>query len=186
MKTILLVIIAVASFASVRSQVPSLEKNIEYEPNVAYPYGRLNPKAPKETAQFGFMIGVFDCVDQVPGPEDGKWIKSKTVWTSKYFLNGFGVQDTFVNPTTVAMGTRIFDPGKGKWIVNYFQSQPSYFAGVWEGLKEGENMIMRLERGENENRLTFSQIKKDGFEWIGEIVNGEKVTPFWKISCKRR
>ena len=170
------------------NKVASIAKiPVEYEPSPSNPFGKLNPNAPKETAQFDFMIGEFDCNDKIINPQNGKWVERKTVWNSKYFLNGGGIQDSYWSNPTVASGTRIFDAKKDKWIVNYFQTFPSYFAGVWEGKKEGDKMIMRAARGENESRLTFHNIKRDGFDWIGETVTKDgKATAFWIISCKRR
>jgi hypothetical protein len=158
----------------------------KYENTATQPYGRLNPDAPPETKQFDFMIGTFDCVDNIRNPQNGKWYQSESVWSSSYFLNGFAVQDKYWSPVTVASGTRIFDKKKGKWIVNYFQSQPGYATGVWEGMKEGSNMVMRRKNPKYESRLTFSQITKDGFEWIGETMTKDQTTSGWKISCKRR
>lgn len=166
---------------SIENELP-----IEYEPNPSHPYGKINPDAPPETNQFDFMIGEFDCTDKIQN-QKGEWSETKVVWNSTYFLNGYGVQDKFWSKSIVASGTRIFDKKKGKWIVNYFQTFPTYFAGVWEGKKEGDKMIMRAARGENESRLTFHNIKENGFDWIGETVTKEgKATPFWIISCKRR
>ena len=156
-----------------------------YEPSPSHPFGTLNPKAPPETAQFAFMTGNFECISKLP-KKDGKWTSSRVIWNSYYFLNGSGIQDKFWGPNTVASGTRIFDKKKGKWIVNYFQTFPGYFAGVWEGKKEGNKMIMRAARGKNESRLTFFDITKGGFDWVGETVTPDgKAISFWKISCKR-
>lgn len=167
-----------------RNDRPILDTN---EPSASSPFGKLNKDAPAEASQFDFMIGVFDCADEIRNPADGKWYRSKSVWTSSYFLNGYGVQDRYWSPVTVASGTRVFDAKKGKWIVNYFQSQPGYATGVWEGMKEGANMVMRQKNGPVESRLTFSNISQNGYDWIAERVEGEKVTPGgWKISCKRR
>ncbi len=159
----------------------------DYEASDADPHGRLNPKAPSETAQFDFMIGVFDCVDEIRNPADGKWYRSNSVWSSSYFLNGFGIQDRYWSPITVASGTRLFDPQKKKWVVNYFQSLPRLsYGGVWEGMKEGENIIMRQQNGAVESRLTFSNITEGGFEWKSERVEGDEISSGWNISCKRR
>jgi hypothetical protein len=63
---------------------------------------------------------------------------------------------------------------------------PNYSSGVWEGVKEGENLVMRQGNDEKGTRLTFSDIVGDGFEWIGESMANGKAIPFWKSSCKRR
>ena len=179
--------IAIAQKPDKKKEAKLTEIPDEYEPSPLNRFGSLNPNAPAETAQFDFMVGEFDCDDKVINPQNGKWVERKAVWNSKYFLNGSGIQDSYWSNPTIASGTRIFDKKNGKWIVNYFQTFPAYFAGVWEGKKEGDKMIMRAARGENESRLTFHNIKKDGFDWIGETVTKDgKATPFWIISCKRR
>ena len=175
------------AFAQDKSKTETSEPAlpIQNEPGPSHPFGKLNPDAPTETAQFSFMVGEFSCDDKTLG-QDGKWTESKVVWNSTYFLNGGGIQDRFWSTQVVATGTRIFDKKKGKWIVNYFQTAPAYFAGVWEGKKEGEEMIMRAPRGEGESRLTFHNITEDGFDWVGESVTKDgKASPFWIIACKR-
>lgn len=158
----------------------------EYEGTSESPYGRLNPNAPPETAQFGFMVGTFDCTDRLREPKSGKWFESEAVWSSRYILNGYGIEDRYWSPIIVAQSTRIFDAKKKKWIVTYLQSIPSYQTGVWEGVKEGNNMVMRRAFPNSESRLTFSNITETGFDWIGENVTKEKTTSGWQISCKRR
>ncbi|NNE99828.1 MAG: hypothetical protein HKN25_12475 [Pyrinomonadaceae bacterium] len=183
---VVVLIILSQSLYSQKNGSPAAKLPTGNEPSPSHPYGRLNPNAPAETAQFSFMIGEFDCDDKILD-QNGKWTERKVVWNSTYFLNGSGIQDRFWSYPTVASGTRIFDKKKGKWIVNYFQTAPTYFAGVWEGKKEGDKMVMRAPRGENESRLTFHNIKDDGFDWIGETVSKDgKANPFWIISCKRR
>jgi len=179
--------ITIAQVTGKTESVPiSAKLPFDHEPSPSHQYGKINPDAPPETAQFSFMVGEFDCADKIID-QKGKWIERKVVWNSTYFLNGSGIQDRLWSNPTVATGTRIFDKTKNKWIVNYFQSAPIYFTGVWEGKKEGDKMIMRAPRGENESRLTFHNIKEDGFDWIGETVTKDgKATPFWIISCKRR
>ena len=167
----------------------SLDKLImpnNFEPTSTQPYGKLNPNAPIETKQFSFMIGEFICRDRSLRP-DGKWAESNVIWNSSYFLNGSGIQDKFWSETVVATGTRIFDSTKKKWVVYYFQTSPAYYTGVWEGLYEGTDMVMRAARGESESRLTFHNIKDNSFEWVGESVDkAGKASPFWIITCNRK
>ena len=157
----------------------------KYEPSPAFPYGRMNPKAPNETKQFSFMIGEFDCVDSVINPKDGKWIEFPAIWNAKYFLNGYGIQDQYWSPRFSTSNIRIFDSKEKKWKVTYFK-KPGYGSGVWSGVKEGEDLVMRQGDDKRGSRLTFSSISKDGFEWVGESMKDGKPTPFWKSSCKRR
>ena len=41
------------------------EVDVTYAPSPAYPNGRMNPDAPPEVAQFAFMVGEFDCIDEM-------------------------------------------------------------------------------------------------------------------------
>lgn len=56
-----------------------------YEPSAEHPFGRLNPEAPSETAQFAFMVGEFACDDEVL-QMDGSWKKTKAFWTASYMM----------------------------------------------------------------------------------------------------
>lgn len=157
-----------------------------YEPTPAYPYGRLNPAAPPETAEFSFMIGEFDCRDEILNPQTGKWAAFPAVWNARYFLNGHAIQDQYWSPAFYTSNMRIYDAGEKKWRVTFFR-MPGYASGVWSGAREGKNLIMRQGTKEKGTRLTFSEITEDGFQWRGESLTAEgKATVFWKSSCRRR
>ena len=158
---------------------------VDFEPSPAHPFGRLNPKAPVETAQFAFTIGEFDCVDEAINPQDGKWVKFPAIWNAKYFLDGQAIQDQYWSPTFSTSNIRVFDAKEKKWNVTFFR-MPGSSSGVWTGIKEGETLVMRQGTDEQGSRLTFSEITKKSFEWIGESMKDGKPTPFWKSSCKRR
>ncbi len=149
-----------------------------YEPNPAYPFGRPHPEAPPELKQFAFMIGAFDCVDEIR-QQDGSWNRFPAVWNAYYFLNGHGIQDKYWAPTFSTSNLRIFDPKKGKWMVTFFK-MPGYQSGVWEGVQEDETMVMRQGGKTTGSGLTFYNITEDGFDWR----SGDN--PNWKSSCRRR
>ena len=73
------------------------EPDVAYAASPAYPYGRPHPEAPAELEQFAFMIGEFDCVDQIR-QQDGSVIRFRAIWNAHYFLNGFGIQDEYWTP----------------------------------------------------------------------------------------
>lgn len=163
-----------------------------YGPSPSYPYGRPNPAAPPELQQFDFMVGEFDCQEGTRWP-DGSWNEFWAIWNARYFLNGHGIQDVYWNPMRSTSNLRIFDPKGGRWKVTYFQ-MPGYFSGVWEGKKEGDNMVVRrkiapVEGKQRTSRLTFSNIHPGGYDWIGETVtegDEENARAFWRSSCQRR
>jgi hypothetical protein len=163
---------------------------VGYDPSPAYPQGRMNPAAPPETKQFDFMVGEFDCVDEIK-QGDGAWKTEKAIWNGAYFLNGMGIQDQYWSETFATSNLRIFDKKNSKWMVTFFK-MPGYSSGVWSGVKEGDNMVMRKERptadgkGTALSRLTFYEISPDGYKWVAENVQDATVNASWKSVCKRR
>ncbi len=181
-----LLFILSVSFFFVSAQTNSVPKtSMGFEASPAFPFGRLNPDAPPETAQFAFMIGEFECMDEIFNPQTGKWAKFPAVWNAKYFLNGHGILDQYWSPAFSTSNIRIFDAKEKKWKVTFFR-MPNYASGVWEGVREGENLVMRQGDNKQGTRLTFSGISKDGFKWVGESMNDGKANAFWKSSCQRR
>lgn len=157
----------------------SSEPNVTYAPSPAHPFGRPNPAAPPELEQFAFMIGEFDCVDEVR-QRDGSRLRFDAIWNAHYFLNGFGIQDEYWTPTFFTSNIRIFDPDAGRWKITYFR-MPGYQTGVWEGGLEGDRLIFRSGGRTEGPGLTFHQITDDGFEW-----NSGGDDPAWTSSCRRR
>ena len=165
---------------------PSLGPEQYYEPSPAFPFGRLNPKAPPETAQFSFMIGEFDCNDEIINPQNGKWVKMKAIWNARYFLNGMAIQDQYWSPPFSTSNIRIFDSRDKKWKVTFFR-MPGYAPGpAISGQKEGDKLVMRQGTEKQGGKYTFFNIRSGGFDWVGENLREGKSSAFWKSSCKRR
>ena len=179
--------VAIGGTATVMAQTPEAPKiedltgteaDVSFAPSPAYPNGRMNPDAPPEVAQFAFMVGEFDCVDEIR-QGDGSWIRLRAIWNAHWFLNGYGIQDEYWTPRFFTSNIRIFDPASGKWQVTFFR-MPGYQSSVWEGVKEGDTMVMR-QGATTGPGLTFYNISEAGFDW-----NSGGKTPGWKSSCKRR
>lgn len=163
-----------------------------YEPSAGHPFGRLNPEAPPETAQFSFMVGEFTC-DEEARQQDGSWKKTKAFWTASYMMNGYGIQDHFYNEQVAAVSPRVFNKQKRKWVVSYYQ-MPRFFAGnIWEGeMKDGRMVLLsesKLPNGDTRvSRLTFYNIRDEGYDWKAESLPGGKeegARTTWKLSCRR-
>ena len=155
------------------------EPNVRYEWSPAYPYGRPNPTAPPELAQFAFIIGEFDCIDEMRR-RDGTWVRFRAIWNAHYFLNGFGVQDEYWNPDFHTSNIRIYDPTAGRWKITFFRMS-GYQSGVWEGGLEGDDLVFRSGGRTSGPGLTFYDRTEDGFEWHS---GGDD--PGWKSTCTRR
>ncbi len=165
---------------------------LPYEPNDAYPFGRINPAAPPQLSQFEFMIGENDCVEQRIDNATGDWVESERSWDAHYFMNGFAIRDSGRSGATTNGNIRIFDTTEEEWAVTFF-SAPFYGTGTWRGNMEGENMVLRQAQKapgtdfDGFSTLTFSNVSAQGFDWSGEWISedGTVVFPFWKISCQK-
>lgn len=166
--------------------------SLPYEPNAAYPFGRANPDAPPEIAQFAFMVGKNDCVEQRIDNATGEWSESERSWDAHYYMNGFAIRDSGRSGSTTNSNVRIFDSAAGEWAVTFF-SAPAYGSGTWRGKMEGEHMVLRQAQKapgtdfDGFSTLSFSNISPRGFDWTGEwiSVDGSVVFPFWKIQCQK-
>lgn len=187
MKILILIILApLACF----SQVPNA-----YEASGNHPYGRLNPEAPQEVADFAPLIGTCDCLSDQRNP-DGTWRDTENiVWKWKYIMNGTAVQDETYKPDGAHSGSiRQFIADSSKWYVHYYTNRgPTTVLPAWEGGKRGDSIVLYREQKAPNGmdgfyRITFSDITETGFKWLGEWVDTtEKIQyPTWKIECKKR
>lgn len=170
----------------------STDQWTRYEPSPAHPFGQPNPSAPPELRQFDFMIGEFDCVDEIRGA-DGAWQRTDAIWNASYFLNGYGIQDVYWCDTFATSNVRIYDPATGAWRVNFFRAPSTAVgAGQWVGEEhvgeQGRRLVMWSGSPDRKNgsRLTFFDITDDGFRWHSESLRDGVATVGWKSDCKRR
>ena len=168
----------------------------EYEPSEANPYGLKNPKAPDQLEDFKPFIGLCDC-DSERRNSDGSWAEPvKMTWKYKYIMNGMAIQDETLKDDGAHSGSiRQFNADSLKWYVHYYSSlgvTPTLSS--WEGTKndDGNIILYKPQKAPNGtegfSRLTFYDISKSGYKWIGEWVDTTEtvVYPFWKISCIKR
>ncbi len=171
------------------------QEYVKYEPNTEHPFGTLNPKAPKQVADFAPLIGVCDCISTARKPDQTWGEPQKMTWTFKYIMNGHAVQDETLKEDGSHSGSiRQFNADSSKWYVHYYSNTgntPSL--PTWEGTKRGDSIVLyREQKAPNGTdgyyRLTFNDISENGFNWIGEWVDlGEGFSyPTWKINCTKR
>lgn len=175
--------------------IQSISAQYEYEPSEKNPFGALNPKAAKETADFAALIGKCEC-KSISRIDQNTWADTVAMtWTFKYIMNGMAVQDETLKADGAHSGSiRQFNTDSSKWYVHYYSSS-AVVASLpsWEGAKmdNGNIVLYRDSPAPNgtpgDYRLTFSDANEKGFNWVGEWVNkGETFTyPTWKIYCKR-
>jgi hypothetical protein len=117
------------------------------------------------------------------------------VWSFKYILNGYGVQDQSAKQDGSNSGSvRQFIADSSRWYVHWYSNKtPSTTLPTWEGNKKGDDIVLykpqKAPNGmEGNTRLTFSNISENGFNWVLEWVNPDEsiVYPTWKIACTKR
>ena len=164
---------------------------LQYEPSARYPFGRANPEAPPELAQFDFMIGMNDCVEQRINNATGEWVEGVRSWDAYYFMNGFAIRDSGKSGASTNSNIRVYDASAGEWAVTFY-SAPAYGSGTWRGKMEDGNMVLRQAQKapgtdfDGFSVLTFSNVSDRGFDWSGEWISedGTVVFPFWRIQCQ--
>ena len=187
---ILLLLLIILSFATnAQSDLTN------YEPSLDFPYGKINPEAPQQLADFAPLIGLCDCKSESRNP-DRTWADPVDMtWKFKYIMNGKAVQDETHKADGGHSGSiRQYSKDSARWYVHYYSSKSiSTRLSAWEGNKKENDIVLYREQKapngmEGYYRLTFSNISDKGFNWIGEWVDKtEKIVfPTWKISCTKR
>ena len=170
--------------------------NYDYEPTEKYPFGQVNPDAPKEVADFEPLIGLCDCLS-IARIDKNTWADTVDMtWRFKYIMNGLGVQDETLKADGKHSGSiRQFIADSASWYVHYYSSNgPTTTLSTWEGNKtEDGNIVLYRDNPapngtEGNYRLTFYDISEDGYNWVGEWTTKDEsiVYPTWKIFCKKR
>ena len=171
------------------------QSSIDYSATSEYPFGRLNPEAPKETADYAPLIGLCDCTSTRRNADQNWGKPQKMTWKWSYIMNGFGVQDETIKEDGSHSGSiRQFVADSSKWYVHWYSNtSPSTVLPAWEGGKRGDSIVLyRKQKAPNGMngffRITFSDITEKGFEWLGEWVDTSESfrLPTWKITCKKR
>ncbi len=166
----------------------------EYEPNEKNPFGKYNPEAPKQLQDYEALIGECKCKSVARKP-DQTWAEPvDMIWRWKYIMNGKAVQDETLKADGGHSGSiRQYDKDSLQWNVHYYSSNATPKPlSTWHGnKKDGKIILHRKQKAPNGMegfyRLTFYDITKKGYKWIGEWVDTtEKIVfPTWKITCTR-
>ena len=170
----------------------TLAAQYENEVSKEHPYGKPHPEAPQQIKDFQPMIGKCNCKSTSRNP-DGSWAETvDMIWTFKYIMNGKAVQDETLKTDGKHSGSiRQFIADSSKWYVHYYSSNfPTTTLPEWEGKKEDDKIVLyRPQKAPNGmegfSRLTFYDMSKTGYKWIGEWVDTTEkfIYPTWKIEC---
>lgn len=170
--------------------------SFSYEASEKFPFGRLNPEAAPQTADYAKLIGLNDC-KSVTRKADQTWNTDTVdvIWRFKYFMNGMAVQDETLKSDGIHNSSiRQYDPDSSKWYVTFFSSaKASAKPSTWRGGKVGKEIILynkqkAINGMEGYYKITFHDITSKGFNWKGEWVNEEEtlIFPTWYLFCKKR
>ncbi|MEM6526453.1 MAG: hypothetical protein AAF693_21855 [Bacteroidota bacterium] len=166
----------------------------DYEPSDKFPYGKLNPAAPPQTADYEALIGKSHCKSVARKP-DGTWSADTVdmIWKFRYHMNGMAVLDeTLKADQSHSSSIRQFHTDSARWYVTYFSTAVSPAPGVWSGGKEGNEIhLYRPQKAPNGMdgfyKLSFTDITDEGFNWKGQWVDPSEQMkyPTWVIFCRK-
>ncbi len=153
--------------------------------------------APEVVAQFGQLVGAWDCTSErrqpdgtmAPGPGTARW-------TFFYTLGGTAIGDVFEPPADsggpVGINLRVWNPERQVWVLAWTTAVLGRY-DHFEAREEGEALIMRGEIPasgpfpDHAARITFSEISDASFEWKYEATSPGGAGPwqeFSRIHCR--
>ena len=176
------------------SSILTLSAQYKFDESKKHPFGKYNPKAPKQVQDYKELIGLSKCKSERRNP-DQTWAKPvKMNWLWKYIMNGTGVQDLTLKEDGSHGGSiRQYSKDSLTWYVHYYTATiASPTLKTWSGNRKGNKIVLYSKQNapngaKGFSRLTFYDISKESFKWIGEWVDEKEtiVFPFWRISCKK-
>lgn len=165
-----------------------------YDASEANPFGLPHPDAPKELLDYELLIGECEC-ESITRNQDQTWAKPETmIWRYRYIMNGTAVQDETLKPDGSHSGSiRQYIADSSSWYVHYYSNRaPTTKLPAWKGGKRGDSIVLYNKQKAPNGvdgffRITFSDITKEGFNWLGEWVNTTEtfIYPTWKIRCRK-
>lgn len=180
------------------SSVTAQKMDFKYDATKKNPFGLVNPDAPKEIKDWAPLIGECECISEAR-KTDGTWLKpAPMIWRFKYIMNGMAVQDETLKPDGIHSGSiRQYDTDSATWYVHYYSNSKPLPAQLpaWKGGKTDDGKIILFKDQTAPNgmkglyRITFYDIKEEGFKWVGEWTTLDQTTyvyPTWKIDCTKK
>ena len=152
-------------------------QNFENTTNTTKSFIKVNPNAPKETAQWSSLIGEWKCLSKDLNA-DNKWIENKATWKWIYILDGYAIQDYWYqeindpNSTEKAFyGTniRIYNPKENRWEITWVNNKSLKVGPLIYAKKMGDNIVMK--GAQNKMEVTFYDIQQNSFKWKAELIN---------------
>lgn len=158
-------------------------------------YGTLNPAAPPQTAQFGFLVGQWDA--QVwRRSASGIWDQEtrRAYWEGHYILDGYAIADYWYDhrlddrpDTHRGVNVRFFNTSTGVWDVTWQHTEDPLL--IIHGEQRDGAMHLWTEQPDGSlARIVFSNIQPDSWDWLMEVSDdeGETWTPALRIRVERK
>jgi len=179
----LLVTLVLASTACTQAarETPGPDEGSQSMDRVDEQDGTLNPDAPAELSQFGFLIGRWRC-DARLKRDDGSWGPLEGSWVGRYILDGYAIMDEFrmTKPTgellVLGVNLRTYDAKKKAWNLKWLNA----FDGTWTDLGsedlggvqiDGRSISYSMKEplaAHALTRATYLDISPTRFTWRGE------------------
>jgi hypothetical protein len=166
-------------------------------------FGKAHPDAPPEIAQFGRLVGIWRAEQEVR-TKDGGWAEGEpAVWTWKYVLDGFAIQDLWLHTeehlpaylgplgrsyqlTTLRIWERGSSSWRVAWAANGAGKTPGMDFGTFVGRGDGDDVVMHGESAFGQQRVTFSKVTANSFVWTSEYsTDGKTWTPVMRVRARR-
>jgi hypothetical protein len=157
--------------------------------------GKLNPNAPKETEQFGQLVGIWDAEQSVRN-KDGTWSErtTKAEWRWYYILDGHAIQDDWFSPDStnilqwIGTNIRIYNPEEKQWHMAWIDKTNRRLA-TFTAIVENDEIIMKgINAKGREIRNIFSNISAESFNWTQQWTfdGGNSWIEVARIQCRRK
>lgn len=163
-------------------------------------FGKPNPSAPPELAEFAFIIGEWNCDVRVKA-EDGAVQTYQATWTGRYILDGYVIADEYRmldhagSVIVHGMNFRSYDAEKKAWVMRWLDGTRSFWVelgpdalgGVRADAGTIQFKLVDLFAPDAVSRVTFSNITADRFTWKEEksLDNGRTWSEFVTIEARR-
>ena len=159
-----------------------------------FDYGILDPSAPRETIEFGKLVGTWKA-EQTIIAKDGSWNgkKTKALWRWYYILDGQAVQDDWISIDSLdhqkAVGTniRIYNPDEKLWYMAQIDKTNKRLA-TFTATTDSEQIVMDGTNAKGRHiHNKLNNLIKNAFDWKQEwtINEGKSWVEVAKIHCIR-
>lgn len=156
--------------------------------------GKPSPERPEETAQFDFLLGVWQSSHKIN--LNGQWIQFPANATAVYALNGHGILEYNwydVDPSHPDAATtivRLYNRSMRRWESLYLDNRgnsPLFFGGQ----KDGDEIVLHNFEATTADpiipRYVFHSIADDSYAWYATNSNdrGKTFNEMWNITFTR-